>query len=80
MNDFALGWFFVAILVFWFVGAYNRLVRLRSKAIVAFLTLGQLFDHCEEERSGFRSPKIAGKIRVASQRFLGFVAGFIGGG
>jgi LemA protein len=44
MNDFALGWFFVAILVFWFVGAYNRLVRLRSKAIVSFLTLEQLFD------------------------------------
>lgn len=44
MNEFALGWFFVAILVFWFVGAYNRLVRLRSKAIASFLVVERLFD------------------------------------
>ncbi|AVS75953.1 LemA family protein, partial [Paracidovorax cattleyae] len=29
-------WIFLAVLLFWAVGAYNRLVRLRSAAIQAF--------------------------------------------
>ena len=33
------GWLAAALLLFWFVGAYNRLIRLRSAALQAFATL-----------------------------------------
>lgn len=33
------GWLFAALFLFWFVGAYNRLIRLRSAALQAFATL-----------------------------------------
>lgn len=33
------GWIAIAVLVFWFVGAYNRLVRLRSAALQAYANL-----------------------------------------
>lgn len=44
MNDHNLsgslaGWLVAAVLLFWFVGAYNRLVRLRSAALQAYATL-----------------------------------------
>ena len=32
-------WIAAAVLLFWFVGAYNRLVRLRSAALQAYVTL-----------------------------------------
>lgn len=32
-------WIAAALLLFWFVGAYNRLVRLRSSALQAYVTL-----------------------------------------
>lgn len=32
-------WVAAAVLLFWFVGAYNRLVRLRSAALQAYVTL-----------------------------------------
>ncbi len=44
MNDSVLLWIVCAVLVFWFVGAYNRLVRLRAKAIASFALLEGLFD------------------------------------
>ena len=34
-------WSLAALLLFWAIGAYNRLVRLRAKAIAAFATLEQ---------------------------------------
>lgn len=39
MNDSVMVWLVVALLVFWALGAYNRLVRLRSQGITAFATL-----------------------------------------
>jgi len=36
-----LWWSVCAVLLFWAVGAYNRMVRLRSDALRAFTTLGQ---------------------------------------
>jgi LemA protein len=37
--EFSLTWIAVAVLVFWAVGAYNRLVRLRGEANAAFAEL-----------------------------------------
>jgi LemA protein len=46
-----LTWGFVALLVFWAVGAYNRLVRLRSEANAAFASLdGELARQVELAR------------------------------
>ena len=40
-----LAWTALAALVFWWVGAYNRLVRLRAHALAAFATLDSHFAH-----------------------------------
>jgi LemA protein len=43
-----LGWLLLGVLVFWAVGAYNRLVRLRSAALLAFGALdAQWLRHAE---------------------------------
>jgi LemA protein len=43
-----LGWLLLGVLVFWEVGAYNRLVRLRSAALLAFGALdAQWLRHVE---------------------------------
>ncbi|RYF29356.1 MAG: lema family protein [Comamonadaceae bacterium] len=34
-----VGWIVAAVLLFWFVGAYNRLMRLRTAALQAYATL-----------------------------------------
>jgi LemA protein len=39
LPDSLVGWLIAALLLFWFVGAYNRLVRLRSAALQAYATL-----------------------------------------
>lgn len=39
MTSSLLFWVLLAVLVFWGVGAYNRLVRLRSAALQAYVTL-----------------------------------------
>jgi LemA protein len=44
MKDSVVFWFAVAVLLFWAMGAYNRLMRLRSRGIVAFATLEGLFN------------------------------------
>ena len=47
-----LGWFALGVLVFWAVGAYNRLVRLRSSALQAFGALdAQLQRHTDVVQS-----------------------------
>jgi LemA protein len=40
MPQHLIWWSVCAVLLFWAVGAYNRLVRLRSEALRAFTTLG----------------------------------------
>ena len=44
MSDSVMLWSVVAMLLFWAMGAYNRLMRLRSQGIAAFAALEQLFD------------------------------------
>lgn len=39
LSDSLAGWIVVAVLLFWFVGAYNRLVRLRAAVLQAYATL-----------------------------------------
>lgn len=57
MSDSVLLWSVVAVLLFWTMGAYNRLVRLRSQGLVAYSSLEGLFKqylllvkaHCPEQ-------------------------------
>lgn len=44
MSDSIIVWFAVALLLFWAMGAYNRLMRLRSQGIAAFATLEALLN------------------------------------
>ncbi|MDR6423888.1 LemA protein [Variovorax paradoxus] len=39
LPDSMVGWIVIAALLFWFVGAYNRLVRLRAAVLQAYATL-----------------------------------------
>jgi len=39
MSDTVLVWIAIAVFLFWSMGAYNRLVRLRSQGLVAFAAL-----------------------------------------
>ena len=39
LPDSLAGWLVTAVLLFWFVGAYNRLVRLRAAVLQAYATL-----------------------------------------
>jgi LemA protein len=43
MDGSVVFWFGLALLVFWAMGAYNRLVRLRSQSLLAFGLLEGLF-------------------------------------
>ena len=43
MDGFVVFWLLIALVVFWAVGAYNRLVRLRSQAIAAFAVVNEHF-------------------------------------
>ena len=43
-----VGWGLAALLLFWSVGAYNRLVRLRGQAVRAFATLAPLLQRYSE--------------------------------
>lgn len=44
MSDSLIVWFAIALALFWSVGAYNRLMRLRSQSILAFATLESFFN------------------------------------
>src|SRR5450830_1391221 len=44
MSDSVMVWLAAAVLLFWAMGAYNRLVRLRSQGILAFAALEGLFN------------------------------------
>ena len=41
MDEFVILWIAVALIVFWAVGAYNRLVRLRSQTVQAFAAVNE---------------------------------------
>ncbi len=43
MSNSVMVWLAVAVLLFWAMGAYNRLVRCRSQGILAFAVLDGLF-------------------------------------
>jgi LemA protein len=43
MDGFVILWVMVGLVVFWSVGAHNRLVRLRSQAIAAFVAVDHHF-------------------------------------
>lgn len=45
MNGSVIIWIAWAVVLFWAIGAYNRLVRLRSQAIAAFAALDDQFRH-----------------------------------
>lgn len=44
MSDSVMVWVFIALLLFWSMGAYNRLVRLRFQGIAAFAALESLLN------------------------------------
>ncbi len=44
MNNSVMAWGAIAVLLFWSIGAYNRLMRLRSQGIAAFAALEALFN------------------------------------
>jgi len=44
MSDSVVVWFAIAVLLFWWMGAYNRLMRLRSQGLLAFATLEGLLN------------------------------------
>lgn len=44
MSDSLMVWLAIAVLLFWSMGAYNRLVRLRSQGLVAFAALEGLLN------------------------------------
>ena len=44
MNSYVVLWFGIALGLFWAVGAYNRLVRLRSHGLAAFANLDDLLN------------------------------------
>lgn len=58
----------VAVLLFWSMGAYNRLVRLRSRGIVAFAALEGLFrQYLLMVKTNFPDASAAESARDASQ-------------
>ena len=42
MDNSFVAWFLVAVVFSWAMGAYNRLVRLRAKGLLAFSDLEQI--------------------------------------
>lgn len=59
MTDYVAVWAVLAVTLFWSVGAYNRLMRLRAHAVAAFAALDgrlahylALVDECLKEASG----------------------------
>ena len=63
MSDSVVVWLAVALCLFWALGAYNRLIRLRSQGIVAFATLEGL---CQQHLLLVRANCPAGDQAVAS--------------
>ena len=68
MNDSVMVWFAIAVLLFWAMGAYNRLIRLRSQGIVAFAALEGLFSqHVRMVKTNFPDAGATDSTHDASQ-------------
>jgi LemA protein len=62
-------WSIAALVLFWSVGAYNRLVRLRSNANDAFAAMaGELLDEVTQLWSGLRAAATQVTASVAAMR------------
>ncbi len=80
-----LWWAFAAVLLFWSVGAYNRLVRLRAKVLSIFASLAVQFEryatwmaqHAPEPRAD-AGPPVPGDVwtnlRAATAQFAASLA------
>jgi LemA protein len=84
MSEHLLWWSVCAVLLFWSVGAYNRMVRLRSEALRAFMALGLLLQRLVEpvviagtnlalDPTGTRLPSWSG-VRGAADQFTASLA------
>ncbi|MDO8699839.1 MAG: LemA family protein [Rhodoferax sp.] len=68
MSDSVMVWFAIAVLLFWSMGAYNRLMRLRSQGIVAFAALeGLLNQYVLLVKTNFPDAGVADSLPDASQ-------------
>lgn len=62
MTHSVLFWLFLAVLIFWALGAYNRLVRLRAAVISAFTGVESRLNHALSlvaERASLQAPAAA---------------------
>ena len=59
MSDSVMLWLAIAVLLFWAMGAYNRLMRLRSRSIVAFTSLEGLLNQYLPLVQAHRPPALA---------------------
>jgi LemA protein len=48
MRNTVISWLVLSVLLFWSMGAYNRLVKLRALALVAFTALDGLLVQCSQ--------------------------------
>ena len=57
MTGSVVFWGALAVLLFWSVGAYNRLIRLRAAVIAAFAAIDEPFKHhIDLVKTGFQQP------------------------
>ena len=79
MSDSLIVWFAIAVLLFWSMGAYNRLVRLRSQGLVAFATLESLLNqYVALVKTNFPDASVADSRPDAGQAQDAFSAAWTG--
>lgn len=79
MSDSLMLWFAIAVLLFWSMGAYNRLVRLRSQGLVAFAALeGLLNQYVALVKTNFPDACVADSGSDAGQAQDAFSAAWTG--
>ena len=59
-----LGWLLLGVLVFWAVGAYNRLVRLRSAAVQSYGALDVLKRQGQVQDSNLTLVRVPGAVEI----------------
>lgn len=78
MTDSMLPWWLLALLLFWAVGAYNRLVRLRGQVLVAFqpvdARLGQFIVLLQEQSPLAFDPMRTQPLLLTSSLWAGLQA------
>lgn len=76
LSNSLLGWAGAAVLLFWFVGAHNRLVRLRSTALQAYAALDALLvRQLDFVQASLDAPPPAGEASRAAVSALQAAAG-----